>query len=377
MPRKFIPFILLAIAVVIAVGIFSLKSHRISQPSSLNSQETNSDSDKDGYNSSVDRDDNDKNVNPDMEETCGNKIDDNCNGKIDEDYVANKNIINVPEDYSTIQEAINKAKKGQTIKVAPGIYNENITLKEEVNVIGAKAESTIINGGGRENVVLAEKDVTRITKISGFTIRDSGEDKAGIKCEYSSPVIENNIFTKNSYGVFAGENSSPLISGNVFEWNSNGILVYHSPKNASSDNSETIIIRNVIVHNKHGINVNDSRAKITSNVISYNTNYPGNTSGIFVNRSRVTITNNIITDNGYHGSLCSGIGGDKDSFYDISYNDVWNNRNNYRCYGKCSAGVGDISKNPLFVDPENGDFHLKSNSPCEGVGKDGVDMGVY
>jgi len=377
MPRKFIPFVLLAIAVVIAVGIFSLRSYRISQPSSLNSQETDSDNDKDEYNSSVDCDDNDKNVNPSVEEICGNKTDDNCNGKINEGCVVNKNIINVPEDYSAIQEAINKAKKGQTIKVAPGIYNENITLKEGINVIGTKAESTIIDGESRGDVVLAKKDVTRVTKISGFTIRGSKEDGAGIKCESSSPVIESNIFTKNSYGVFAGENSSPLISGNIFEWNSDGILVYHLPKNASSDNSETVIIRNVIVYNKHGINVNDSRAKIINNVISYNTNYPGNTSGIFVNRSRVTITNNIITDNGYHSSLCSGIGGDKDSFYDISYNDVWNNRNNYRCYGKCSAGVGDISKDPLFIDPENGDFHLKSNSPCKGAGKDGAEMGAY
>ncbi len=36
-----------------------------------------------------------------------------------------------------------------------------------------------------------------------------------------------------------------------------------------------------------------------------------------------------------------------------------------------------ISQDPLFVDPDNGDFTLQANSPCRGTGYGGVDMGVY
>jgi len=36
-----------------------------------------------------------------------------------------------------------------------------------------------------------------------------------------------------------------------------------------------------------------------------------------------------------------------------------------------------ISADPLFVDPEKGDFHLRPASPCIGKGMDGVDMGAY
>ena len=39
------------------------------------------------------------------------------------------------------------------------------------------------------------------------------------------------------------------------------------------------------------------------------------------------------------------------------YNNVWGNKVNYQ---NCSPGVGDISKNPQFVNPAAYDFHLKS-----------------
>lgn len=51
------------------------------------------------------------------------------------------------------------------------------------------------------------------------------------------------------------------------------------------------------------------------------------------------------------------------------------------------SGEGNINENPLFVDPENGDFHLQIGSPCIDTGSpspqyndpDGSrnDMGAY
>ena len=38
------------------------------------------------------------------------------------------NIINVPADYPTIQAAINASVNGDTVKVAPGVYSENINF---------------------------------------------------------------------------------------------------------------------------------------------------------------------------------------------------------------------------------------------------------
>ena len=43
-------------------------------------------------------------------------------------------VIRVPKDYNSIQEAINAAAPGDRIEVAPGVYNESITLKKEVTL---------------------------------------------------------------------------------------------------------------------------------------------------------------------------------------------------------------------------------------------------
>ena len=68
-------------------------------------------------------------------------------------------MLHVPQDYATIQIAINAAAIGDTVLVSAGNYNERIKLKPGVNVrsegdntkgaMGMKrAEATIINGQG-------------------------------------------------------------------------------------------------------------------------------------------------------------------------------------------------------------------------------------
>jgi len=67
-----------------------------------------------------------------------------------------------------------------------------------------------------------------------------------------------------------------------------------------------------------------------------------------------TIRNNIISSSGGYGIAMAG------AFVDPMppFNDTWNNASgNY--YG-CTPGVGNLSVDPLFVDPENGDYHLQS-----------------
>jgi hypothetical protein len=57
-----------------------------------------------------------------------------------------------------------------------------------------------------------------------------------------------------------------------------------------------------------------------------------------------------------------GIFSDRSPDPDISFNNVWDNGiANY--YG-CSAGTGDISADPLFVNGAEGDYHLTASSPC-------------
>ncbi len=52
--------------------------------------------------------------------------------------------IDVPDDYSTIQDAIDAAGPGDTIYVAAGIYQEQITIDKSVDLIGAGESTTTI-----------------------------------------------------------------------------------------------------------------------------------------------------------------------------------------------------------------------------------------
>jgi len=66
----------------------------------------------------------------------------------------------------------------------------------------------------------------------------------------------------------------------------------------------------------------------------------------------LNITNSIIINSAGYGLNGTNISS--------RYNNIWNNTlGNYK---GSSSGVGDISVDPLFADPESGDFHLKSGA---------------
>lgn len=51
--------------------------------------------------------------------------------------------ITVPTDFPTIQAAINASNPGDTIKILPGTYTEQLTISKSLTIIGSGAKSTI------------------------------------------------------------------------------------------------------------------------------------------------------------------------------------------------------------------------------------------
>jgi|GEM_PF-1624813 len=210
--------------------------------------------------------------------------------------------ITVPDDYPTIQAAIDMSSPGDIVYVHAGTYYEHISLKSGIIVQGAGADVTTIDGGGTRRVV-GIFDCNNVT-IFGFTIRNG--QRAGIWVQRSSQVtIANNV-----------------IRDIVWEGIGAGVLHGHS--------SQVTITNNVFTGNNYGID----------SYISY----------------FLTITNSVFTHNDRRA-----ISQDSESSATISYNDFWRNAGNlYRC----SAGPGNIYTDPLFADPANCDYHLQAESPC-------------
>ncbi len=312
--------------------------------------------------------------------------------------------LNVPEEFKTIQSAINSARRGDSIKVAEGEYKENIIMKNSVILEGSGADKTILDGDNLGNVVTFKGAYDTKTDLSGFTIKNSGKSLSGILVENSSPWIHDNIIAENEYGIYIKGESRPVIQKNVIRFANKGIQVYNFKiqteeenkeedgrdgvdgsdvglgiDNGISVNTNPNIIDNLITDNKIGIDLYFSTAKIEHNSISYNNHYKtylGATFGISLNGSSAEITSNIVSDNGIC-ELCTGVNADVDSKnVIISYNDIWNNKNNYACSGECVLEENNISEDPLYVDTMNGDYNLQAESVLIGRAKDGLDIGI-
>lgn len=80
-------------------------------------------------------------------------------------------VIRVPADYRTIQEAVNAARPGDTVRVAGGVYAEAVTIREgrdRLAIIGSGPDNVILQGEGEE-AGFAITGSARVT-LAGFTV---------------------------------------------------------------------------------------------------------------------------------------------------------------------------------------------------------------
>jgi len=148
--------------------------------------------------------------------------------------------IYVPDDYLTIQAAIDAANPGDTIIVRDGTYTENVDLNKDHLTIQSEngAEVTIVQAANPNYHVFEITD--DYVNISGFTIKEAtADEKAGIclsNVEYCH--VSGNICHNNYHGILL--NSSPnntLEDNTCFSNYWSGILLSFSSNNTVENNS--------------------------------------------------------------------------------------------------------------------------------------------
>ena len=61
-----------------------------------------------------------------------------------------------PEDFTSIQDAINASIDGDTVFVYNGTYYENVGVGKTINLTGENRDTTIIDGGGKREKILRQ-----------------------------------------------------------------------------------------------------------------------------------------------------------------------------------------------------------------------------
>ena len=119
-----------------------------------------------------------------------------------------------PNNYTTIQEAIDDAVDGDTVFVFNGTYFENVRIRKSVSLIGEDRDTTIIDGNYSGTIISVHADCL---EINGFTIQNSGDsNNEGIYAETNDSLISNNRIINNELnGIKFISSSRNVISGNI------------------------------------------------------------------------------------------------------------------------------------------------------------------
>jgi hypothetical protein len=267
----------------------------------------------------------------------------------------------IASPFATIQHAIDTAAAGDTIFVAAGTYNENIAMKSGISVTGNSPADTIIQAPIAivEGIVNFHDVDCAILRNFTITIppiqKQVGVDR-GVVFDGSTghnAVLENCIIYGVQYGMYIWWPATPSIVNNVLDGKGTGEQGIYVGNDATSPH----IINNIITGwDLIGIHVVDE--------LPPNSNDPN-----------------------------------------LEYNDVWGNTDNYVFSDGTTdtpftpvpdpinfRNRGNISDDPLFVNPATNDYHLSTGSPCLASGfpngefqnpyiltpgDGGFDMGAY
>ena len=295
--------------------------------------------------------------------------------------------------FATIQTAIDSSNDGDTVLVAAGSYCDTINFVGKNIVVAshfiidqdeAFVDSTILgitydnyyNGDCADFFdgikFINGEDSSAV--LTGFTIT-STFGKSPIQCVDSSPTlsyltVRNNYTNDNGGGAIYLINSNSNLENLIIKDNSKGSHNYGGA-GIFTENS-FISINNSLIANNFSSSPPHNEDTLTGGIVAMN--------------SILELDNN--TFYGNSGEFYGGaIHFDTSSSGIITNSIFWENEGPEGITGLATItysivqggwdGEGNIDANPLFCDPDSGDYTLAENSPCVGTGENGANMGAF
>ena len=220
-------------------------------------------------------------------------------------------------DYEEINDALDEAEAGDVIIIKPGVYEEIIEIEEDdgpFTIVGEDPATTILDADGEYAALTLKSDGNR---VSGLTIK--GGESHGIYIPGGKQKVDYCLITGNG---------------------DRGIYVSTMSGSGSADIDHCTVAGNDV-----------------SSIYCAN------------REDKTTVSNSILTSDNRN------LAWDGDGLNLIV---------NYSCLFSTDAGSdvaasgsNNIRKDPKYRSPDNGDYRLKSGSPCVKAASDGSNMGCF
>jgi len=339
-------------------------------------------------------------------------------------------ILNVPEDYQTIQAGIDAAEAGDTVLVQPGEYRERLRIVRSV-ILGsltlttenpAYLDSTTIDGQQQGTVIEATSaDQNSVLLIRGFTIKNGQRPgySGGIYIpRFGSVLLQDLLVTANAGtvpgehpyggGIEMGGRRQPNVGanstitmervrviGNRSEYAGGGVAIFFVG---------LATLRDCIIADNDGGGYSGGIYPICNLIMSHvliANNVAGNSGGAFhtypgggeerrFELDYVTIVGNRA---GEYGAFEGGFDAGSSLTNSIVWGNVSTNGGSLEAVAAqinisfCDLEGGEdgivgprpnfeaiLDSDPLFVDADNGDFTLTRFSPCVDAGDPNAEL---
>jgi parallel beta-helix repeat protein len=215
--------------------------------------------------------------------------------------------------FSTIQQAVDAAKPGDTVRVAPGTYTENVVVNKQLTITAISGRPTVQAADPSKDVFLLSSPGVR---IDGLTITGgaSGVEIQGVsKCVVTNVIAQDNVravylanstqneisnsnLAGNGYGVYGDGASNNTISSNVATGERGNGIALGDGIFLNYGDSNIITRNNLSANHVFGISLYTS----TRNIISNNTMSDNDNVGVRLGpgSNNNTLTFNTIARNG-------------------------------------------------------------------------------
>jgi nitrous oxidase accessory protein len=161
--------------------------------------------------------------------------------------------------FGSISAALDAAAAGDTVRVGPGLYREQLKVERPVTLVGRGRP--VVDAGGRGHVVEASAGIT----IRGFHLRNSGKrvdtEHAGIMVRDARAAVEDNRITDVLYGVYLKNAGGSLVRDNHIRGKDlppprrgDGIRLWYSSDTRILDN-RVDRTRDVVVYFSNGLSI--------------------------------------------------------------------------------------------------------------------------